>query len=49
MPDRLAEHGVAIEQEATWPEGHFRPGRSIYFRDPAGNSVEVMDADIWPT
>ncbi|UYV13674.1 MAG: VOC family protein [Phycisphaera sp.] len=47
-PARLAQHGVEIEKEVTWPEGFFRAGRSIYFRDPAGNSVEVMDADIWP-
>lgn len=47
-PARLAQHGVEVEQEITWPEGFFRTGRSIYFRDPAGNSVEVMDTDIWP-
>lgn len=47
-PARLAEHGVGIERKVTWPTGFFRAGRSIYFRDPAGNSVEVMDADIWP-
>lgn len=47
-PALLAEHDVEIEREITWPEGFFRTGRSIYFRDPAGNSVEVMDADIWP-
>lgn len=47
-PARLAKHGVEIEQEVAWPEGHFLPGLSIYFRDPAGNSVEVMDTDIWP-
>lgn len=47
-PARLAKHGVEIEKEITWPEGFFRTGRSSYFRDPAGNSVEVMDADIWP-
>ncbi|MEO1278425.1 MAG: VOC family protein [Planctomycetota bacterium] len=47
-PLRLAKHGVEIEQRVTWPTGFFRAGRSIYFRDPAGNSVELLDADIWP-
>ncbi|MFI4915887.1 MAG: VOC family protein [Phycisphaerales bacterium JB060] len=47
-PARLAQHGVDIEREVTWPVEFFRAGRSIYFRDPAGNSVEVMDTDIWP-
>lgn len=47
-PVRLAEHGIEIEQEVTWSGGHFRPGSSIYLRDPAGNSVELLDADIWP-
>jgi catechol 2,3-dioxygenase-like lactoylglutathione lyase family enzyme len=40
---RLAEAGVAIEQEKAWPQG----GRSLYFRDPAGNSVELVTPDIW--
>src|SRR5437660_4089163 len=34
---KLQENGVAIEQEVEWPRG----GKSIYFRDPAGNSVEL--------
>jgi catechol 2,3-dioxygenase-like lactoylglutathione lyase family enzyme len=40
---RLQDHGVAIEQEVTWPRG----GRSLYFRDPAGNSVELITPGIW--
>jgi catechol 2,3-dioxygenase-like lactoylglutathione lyase family enzyme len=40
---RLADHGVAIEQDVTWPNG----GRSIYFRDPAGNSLELATPKIW--
>jgi catechol 2,3-dioxygenase-like lactoylglutathione lyase family enzyme len=40
---RLAEAGVAIESEVRWPRG----GRSIYFRDPAGNSVELAMPEIW--
>lgn len=41
--NRLIEHGVAIEQEVAWPRG----GRSIYFRDPAGNSVELVTPGLW--
>lgn len=41
--ERLAEQGVDIEQEVDWPGG----GRSLYFRDPAGNSVELASARIW--
>lgn len=40
---RLAAAGVEIESEVTWPQG----GRSIYFRDPAGNSVEFAEPRIW--
>lgn len=40
---RLARHGVEIEADFTWPRG----GRSIYFRDPAGNSVEFAEPRIW--
>lgn len=35
---RLQEEGVDIEEEITWPSG----AESIYFRDPAGNSVEIF-------
>jgi catechol 2,3-dioxygenase-like lactoylglutathione lyase family enzyme len=34
---------VEIEREITWPLG----GRSVYFRDPAGNSVEFVEGEIW--
>lgn len=40
---RLAEHGVAIEADFEWPGG----GRSIYFRDPAGNCLEFAEPRIW--
>ena len=40
---KLQESGVAIEQEVEWPRG----GRSIYFRDPAGNSVEMVTPGVW--
>jgi len=39
----LQENGVAIEQEVEWPRG----GMSIYFRDPAGNLVELITPSIW--
>ena len=40
---RLAEADVAIEADFEWPQG----GRSIYFRDPAGNSLELAEPRIW--
>jgi catechol 2,3-dioxygenase-like lactoylglutathione lyase family enzyme len=40
---RLTARGVAIEAEVEWPSG----GRSIYFRDPAGNSVEFAPPALW--
>ncbi len=40
---RLSDHGVAIEAEFEWPRG----GRSIYFRDPSGNSLEFANPTIW--
>jgi catechol 2,3-dioxygenase-like lactoylglutathione lyase family enzyme len=41
--ERLQAAGVAIEQEVDWPRG----GRSFYFRDPAGNSLELATPLIW--
>lgn len=41
--DHLEANGIAIESEVTWPRG----GRSIYMRDPAGNSVELASPRIW--
>ncbi len=40
---RLRERGVAIEHEQAWPRG----SRSFYFRDPAGNSLEIASPKIW--
>jgi catechol 2,3-dioxygenase-like lactoylglutathione lyase family enzyme len=40
---RLSSHEVAIEADFEWPQG----GRSIYFRDPAGNSIEFAEPRIW--
>jgi catechol 2,3-dioxygenase-like lactoylglutathione lyase family enzyme len=39
----LQDNGVAIEKEVEWPRG----GRSLYFRDPAGNLVELITPGIW--
>jgi catechol 2,3-dioxygenase-like lactoylglutathione lyase family enzyme len=39
----LEGHGVRIEKEVEWP----REGRSLYFRDPAGNSVELVTPGVW--
>jgi catechol 2,3-dioxygenase-like lactoylglutathione lyase family enzyme len=41
----LRRRGVEIEREITWDEG----GRSLYVRDPAGNSVELIEDEAWPT
>jgi catechol 2,3-dioxygenase-like lactoylglutathione lyase family enzyme len=41
--ERLELAGVVIEAETTWPHG----GQSIYFRDPAGNSIEVITRGSW--
>jgi catechol 2,3-dioxygenase-like lactoylglutathione lyase family enzyme len=41
--DHLTSHGLAIETEIDWPGG----GKSLYFRDPAGNSLEIGTRAIW--
>jgi catechol 2,3-dioxygenase-like lactoylglutathione lyase family enzyme len=40
---RLDAHGVAVEADIRWPAG----GRSLYVRDPAGNSVELATPRLW--
>lgn len=48
LPDwrrRLQRHDIAIEHEERWGDGK----RSIYVRDPAGNSIELASADLWET
>lgn len=40
---RLEAAGVAIEADFRWPNG----ARSIYVRDPAGNSVEFAEPALW--
>lgn len=39
----LREHGVEIEMEVNWEQG----GTSLYFRDPAGNSIELAPPTLW--
>lgn len=40
---QLRENDVEIEADIEWPGG----GRSLYFRDPAGNSLELTSPRIW--
>jgi ubiquinone/menaquinone biosynthesis C-methylase UbiE/catechol 2,3-dioxygenase-like lactoylglutathione lyase family enzyme len=42
---RLADRGVAVEREIVWPLG----GKSMYFRDPAGNLGELITPGVWGT
>jgi len=39
----LMAQGIGIEADFLWPSG----GRSIYFRDPAGNCIEFAEPRIW--
>jgi catechol 2,3-dioxygenase-like lactoylglutathione lyase family enzyme len=40
---RFEVEGVAVEAEFDWPNG----ARSLYVRDPGGNSVEFAEARLW--
>lgn len=40
---RLRAAGVGVEADFLWPNG----ARSIYVRDPAGNSVEFAEPSLW--
>lgn len=40
---RFLAAGVAVEAEFDWPNG----ARSLYVRDPAGNSVEFAEPRLW--
>jgi catechol-2,3-dioxygenase len=42
--ERLARNEIAIEAEIGWKE----ESRSLYFRDPAGNLVELITPGEWP-
>ncbi len=39
----FASEGVKVEADFRWPNG----ARSIYVRDPAGNSVEFAESRLW--
>ncbi|RZS82602.1 glyoxalase/bleomycin resistance protein/dioxygenase superfamily protein [Phyllobacterium myrsinacearum] len=39
----LEANGIAIETEFDWPNG----ARSLYFRDPSGNSIEFAEPALW--
>jgi catechol 2,3-dioxygenase-like lactoylglutathione lyase family enzyme len=41
--DRLTGAGLTVEAEFDWPNG----ARSLYVRDPAGNSVEFAEPRLW--
>ncbi|WP_375173336.1 VOC family protein [Pseudooceanicola sp.] len=41
--EALEADGHAIEADFHWPNG----ARSIYFRDPAGNSLEMAEPRLW--
>ncbi|MBN7784702.1 VOC family protein [Ponticoccus gilvus] len=43
LRDHLTAQGIPIEADFHWPHGP----RSIYVRDPAGNSVEFADPALW--
>ena len=43
MQDRLAAAKVPIDTVFDWPNG----ARSLYVRDPAGNSVEFSEPWLW--
>jgi catechol 2,3-dioxygenase-like lactoylglutathione lyase family enzyme len=39
----LQSNGIEIEKDLVWPNG----GRSIYFRDPAHNCLELASPILW--
>lgn len=43
VKDYLIKNDVTIESEISWPN----QSRSFYFRDPAGNSLEVITSNMW--
>jgi catechol 2,3-dioxygenase-like lactoylglutathione lyase family enzyme len=43
LANELGSQGIEIEREITWPLG----GRSVYIRDPDGNSIEFVEGEIW--
>lgn len=43
VKEQLKEQEVTIESEISWPN----KSRSFYFRDPAGNSLEIITSEMW--
>jgi catechol 2,3-dioxygenase-like lactoylglutathione lyase family enzyme len=43
VKQKLQLAGIEIEAEVNWPNG----ARSIYFRDPDGNSLECAEPKLW--
>jgi catechol 2,3-dioxygenase-like lactoylglutathione lyase family enzyme len=44
LRERVASRGIEITHDHEWSAGK----RSFYFKDPAGNLLEVADSDLWP-
>ena len=42
--EHLQDAGVEIVHDAKWGDS----ARSFYFKDPAGNLLEIADRDFWP-
>jgi catechol 2,3-dioxygenase-like lactoylglutathione lyase family enzyme len=42
--EQLASYDVPVESRINWPRG----GKSIYFRDPDENLLELVTPGIWP-
>ena len=43
--EHLGRHGVPVESRMSWDRG----GRSVYFRDPDGHSIELATPGTWET
>lgn len=41
--EKLTNNGIEIESEIVWTDDV----RSFYFRDPAGNSLEIIAGNMW--
>lgn len=42
--ETMLERGVEIDRDVEWDGGR----RSLYVRDPSGNSVELTEDELWP-